>query len=118
VLDARFAVDGKPAFQRDLTAVTSLAAADHDRIVVRCAHKGHLEFVPRHLVVTDCGHSETVAGCQFDGQLTEPGSSEVLTVLLAAIEVFHSRPDLISRSAGKPVIRRDHAVRPVKCVAM
>jgi hypothetical protein len=50
VLDARFAVDAKPSFQGDLAAITGPAAAYHDRIVVRRADQGHLEFVPRRVV--------------------------------------------------------------------
>jgi hypothetical protein len=45
VLNARFAAEGQPSFQGDLTVVTGPAAAYHDRVVVRCAHQGHLEFV-------------------------------------------------------------------------
>src|SRR5258705_7677829 len=95
VLDARFAIDGKPSFQRDLAVVTGPASAYHDRIVVRRAYQGRFKFVPGHVVVAARGHDEAVAGGQFDGQLAEPGASEVLKVLLVAIEVFHDRPDLI-----------------------
>src|SRR2546429_4626918 len=105
VLDARFAVDGKPSLQRDLAVITGPASADHDRIVVRRVYQGRFKFIPGHVVVTDRGHDEAVATGQFDGQLAEPGASEVLEVLLVATEVFHRRPDLIRRPAEKPLMR-------------
>ena len=74
VLDARFAVDGKPSFQRDLAVVTGPAAAYRDRIVVGRARQGRFKFIPGHVVVADCGHNEAVAIGQFDGQLAEPGT--------------------------------------------
>src|SRR5690242_241243 len=97
VLDARYAVDGKPSFQRDLAIVTCPASAYHDRIVVRRAYQGRFKLIPGHIVVADRGHGEAVATGQFDGQLAEPGPSEVLKVFLVAIEMFHRRPDLIRR---------------------
>ncbi len=46
VLNARFVIDGEPTFQCDLAVITGLAATYHDRIEVRRACQGHLEFVP------------------------------------------------------------------------
>jgi hypothetical protein len=83
--------------------------------VVRSAYQGHFKLIPGHIVVADCGHDEAVATGQFDGQLGEPGTSEVLKVFSVAIMVFHRRPDLIRRPTEKPPIRRDHAVRPTEC---
>ena len=84
VLNARFAVDAEPSFQGDLAVIAAPAAAYHDRIVVRPACQGHLEFVPRRVVVTDRRHGKAVARGQFDGQFAEPCSSQVLKLLLAA----------------------------------
>ena len=36
-------------------------------------------------------------------------------MLLVAIEMFHRRPDFIGSPAEKPLMRRDHAVRPAEC---
>lgn len=94
---------------------TGPAAAYHDRIVVGRALQCHLEFVPSHFVVTDRGHDEVIAGGQADGQFAEPGPSEVLEVILVAVKMFHCRPDVIRRPGEKPLIHRDHAVRPVEC---
>jgi hypothetical protein len=36
-------------------------------------------------------------------------------VILVAVKMFHCRPDVIRRPGEKPLIHRDHAVRPVEC---
>jgi hypothetical protein len=88
------------------------AAAYHDRIVVRRAYQGHLEFVRRRVVVTDRRDSNAVARGQFDGQFAEPCSGEVLEVILIARKVFHRRSDVISRPRFPRTTPRRGRLRP------
>ena len=115
ILDAWSAIDGEPSFECDLALVTSPAAAYHDRIEVRRTRQGHLELVPRHVVISDRRYGKAVVRGQFDGQFAEPRSGEVPEVTLAASKVFHRCQDVIGSPLcivimESPPRVRDHVV--------
>jgi hypothetical protein len=87
VLNVWFVTDGEPSLQRHLAVIAGLAAVDDDRIVVRCAGQRHLKFIHHPVVAGDRGYGQAVSRCQSDGQLAEPGSVEILVIILLAGEI-------------------------------